>query len=324
MKRTAVVFQAPGRVEAVREDFPSPPPGWLAVETEVSAISAGSELLFYRGEAPAGMAVDPALAALAGPIGYPVRYGYAAVGRAAGAGPRLFCFHPHASRMSVPAADAVAIPPDIAPRDALFLAAMETAVTLVLDGAPRIGERVAVFGQGVVGLLLTALLAQHPLARLCAVEPSAFRRRAALEAGAHAALDPAEAAAAGEEDGADLVYELSGNPRALDQAVAAAGFAGRVVVGSWYGAKPCRLDLGGRFHRSRIRIVSSQVSTLPPALGGRWDRARRFAVAWEMIRRVAPSRWITHEFAVERAAEAYALLDRGEGGEALQVVLKYG
>lgn len=337
MKREAVVFEAPFRVGLVREETPEPPAGHVVVEAELSAVSAGTELLFFRGEAPAGLPLDATLSALAGTIAYPMRYGYAVVGRVVGGGPvpegldpegRVFCFHPHASRLVVPAADAVAVPPDIASRDAVFLAAMETAVTLLLDGAPRIGERVAVFGAGVVGLLTTALLAAHPVRLLTVIEPDPFRRRAAHEAGAQAVLDPAAPLSPDgsceepETAGFDLVYELSGNPRALDRAIEAAGFGARVVVGSWYGARPCPLMLGAAFHRRRIRLISSQVSTLPPELGPRWDRRRRFAVAWEMIRKTAPSRWITHEFAAAHAADAYRLLDAA-GGDALQVVLRY-
>ena len=86
------------------------------------------------------------------------------------------------------------------------------------------------------------------------------------------------------------------------------------------GPKPAALDLGGRFHRSRIRLISSQVSTLPADAAARWDKARRRETAWEMIRRITPSRFITHEMPVERAAEAYELLDR-RPEDVLQVVL---
>jgi threonine dehydrogenase-like Zn-dependent dehydrogenase len=80
--------------------------------------------------------------------------------------------------------------------------------------------------------------------------------------------------------------------------------------------------LGGRFHRSRIRLISSQVSSLSPDLTGRWSKARRFSVAWEMLRRVQPARWITHRFALQDAAQAYELLDQ-HPELAIQVVFTY-
>ena len=41
-------------------------------------------------------------------------------------------------------------------------------------------------------------------------------------------------------NGADLIFELSGDMAALNQAIEAAGFDGRIVVGSWYGANRSR------------------------------------------------------------------------------------
>jgi threonine dehydrogenase-like Zn-dependent dehydrogenase len=123
--------------------------------------------------------------------------------------------------------------------------------------------------------------------------------------------------------GADLTYELSGNPLALDQAIAVTGFNGRVVIGSWYGQKHADLNLGGRFHRSRIRLISSQVSTIAPEWSGRWTKSRRLHVAWEMLQHVRPAHLITHRFPLAQASQAYALLDQ-HPEEAIQVLFTYG
>ena len=188
---------------------------------------------------------------------------------------------------------------------------METAVNFLMDGQPLIGEQVVVFGQGVVGLLTTALLARLPLARLLTLDRYPLRRQASLALGAHASLDPAEPQELTRlhtmlqqgQQGADLTYELSGNPAALDQAIAATGFSGRVVIGSWYGQKRADINLGGRFHRSRMRLISSQVSTLAPQWTGRWSKARRLQVAWWMLEQVRPAHLITHRFPLAQAAQ---------------------
>ena len=83
------------------------------------------------------------------------------------------------------------------------------------------------------------------------------------------------------------------------------------------------LDLGGRFHRSRMRLIASQVSRVAPELSGRWTSRRRLDVAWEMLRAVRPGRLITHRFPLAQAADAYALLD-AQPEQALQVLLTYG
>jgi threonine dehydrogenase-like Zn-dependent dehydrogenase len=190
-----------------------------------------------------------------------------------------------------------------------------------------IGERVVVFGQGVVGLLTAAALARFPLERLATLDRYPLRQEASRQLGITACLDPAapDTPARLHElfpDGADLVYELSGVPAALDAAIDIAAFSGRVVVGSWYGRKRAALNLGGKFHRSRLRLISSQVSTLNPEVTGRWTKARRFAVAWDLLRQVQPERLITHRFPISQAAEAYRRLDQ-EPGSAIQVLLTY-
>ena len=195
---------------------------------------------------------------------------------------------------------------------------METAINFVMDGQPIIGERVALFGLGIVGLLTTALLARFPLSDLLCVDPIAARRQAALTLGATDARPSGEMT----DGDFDLVYELSGAPSVLNQAIAATGFAGRVVIGSWYGQKSAALNLGGAFHRSRIRLISSQVSTIDPAWRGRWTKARRFDVAWQMLAALPLESLITHTLPVDEASSAYRLLDES-ADQVLQVLFTY-
>jgi threonine dehydrogenase-like Zn-dependent dehydrogenase len=108
----------------------------------------------------------------------------------------------------------------------------------------------------------------------------------------------------------------------LNLAIELTGFAGRVIIGSWYGRKSAGIDLGGRFHRSRLRLISSQVSTLTPDLLARWNKDRRLDVAWAMLERVPVSDLITHTFPIAEAAQAYALLDQ-QLGQAVQVIFNY-
>jgi 2-desacetyl-2-hydroxyethyl bacteriochlorophyllide A dehydrogenase len=322
VNRRAVVFTGPRRVELVEEELEPPPPGHLLVRGLFSAISAGTELLAFRGQLPEDLPADETLGALAASrFTFPFRYGYASVGQVVGAGEgaaslvgrTVFCFHPHASAFVVPAADAVVVPAWITPERAALLASMETATNLLLDGRPLLGERVVVVGQGIVGLLTTALLARFPLESLLAIEGKPLRARLAAAFGARVV-------AASDARDADLVYELTGDPAALDTAVAAAGREGRVIVGSWYGSKRAPVDLGGGFHRGRITISSSQVSHLNPALSARWDRARRFAAAWRVLAGIDAAALISHRFPIAQAQQAYELLD-GAPAEALQVLL---
>jgi 2-desacetyl-2-hydroxyethyl bacteriochlorophyllide A dehydrogenase len=333
VRRQALVFVGPGRVEVVDEEQAPPGAGEVLVRTRVSAVSAGTERLVFRGELPRGLPLDESLPALAGASSsYPARFGYAAVGDVAAVGPgvdatwtgrRVFAFAPHASAFAARAADVLPVPDGLDAERAALYANMETAVTLALDGAPRVGERVAVVGQGTVGLLATAVLARFPLQTLVVVDAAPARARLGLALGADAAVtDAAAARVALGAAGADLTFELTGDPAALDVAVAVTGREGRVVVGSFYGSRRAPVDLGAHFHRGRLTIASSQVSHLPPALTGRWDRARRTEVTWRELARVDVAPLISHRFALGRAAEAYARLDAGPS-QASQILLTY-
>lgn len=341
MKRTAVIFEKPHAVALREEALPAPKAREVLIKTTFSAISAGSELRVYRGQIPPGLPADTTIKALSKPFRYPLKYGYGSVGEVVAVGSRVdqnwqgrqvFSFHPHESHFTAKLKEIMVIPEEMDLKEALFLPNMETAVNFLMDGRPIIGESVIIFGQGIVGLLTTALLAQFPLHQLVTFDRYAARRRASLKAGADCALDPedpafmAASAGAGANNPAagppDLVYELSGNPQALNQAIQIAGFGARIVLGSWYGSQAASLDLGGRFHRNRIRLISSQVSTLSPEFSGRWTKIRRLNMAWEMIRKLKPAQFITHQYPLSRAKEAYELLDKNPQ-EAIQVIFTY-
>jgi 2-desacetyl-2-hydroxyethyl bacteriochlorophyllide A dehydrogenase len=341
MERQALYFTAPQQVAVKREPLPSPSFGQILVQSLISAISSGTELLIYRGLAPADLAKDDTIPSLAGSFAFPLKYGYAMVGKVLEVGrgvapgwegKLVFAFHPHESHFLATPDELLKLPEGLTPEDAVFFPNMETAVTFLLDGVPHIGEQVVVFGQGIVGLLLTALLNRWPLSSLVTLDLYPKRRLLSEDLGARVTLDPSETGVMerlcsylqgnGPYPGADLCYEISGNPAALDQAIAATGFSGRVVIGSWYGLRRSDLNLGGRFHRSRVRLISSQVSSIAPELSGRWNNTRRYQITWQMLGEVQPARFITHRYAIDQAAQAYELLDH-HPEDAIQVILTY-
>jgi 2-desacetyl-2-hydroxyethyl bacteriochlorophyllide A dehydrogenase len=332
-ERQSLFFHGDRTVTVVNRPLPPPAPGEVMLRTLVSAISPGTELLFYRGQIPAGMAVDATIATLGGAIQWPLQYGYAAVVEVIGAGAGVdgairlgqhcFAFHPHESHFCARPETLIPLPPALAPVRAALLPSMETAVNFLMDGAPVIGERVALLGLGVVGLLTTALLSRFPLAKLRAVDPLPARRQWLQQLTGVTALHPDEAQAAAEdEELADLTYELTGNPAALNDAIVMTGFGGRIIIGSWYGVKEAPLALGGRFHRSRIRLLSSQVSSIDPHFGGRWTNRRRLTVALTELAALPVEQLITHRFPLAEAASAYQLLDNAPN-QALQILLTY-
>jgi 2-desacetyl-2-hydroxyethyl bacteriochlorophyllide A dehydrogenase len=335
MKKQSVYFEGPHQVSIRCEEVPDLTSGEVLVRGILSGISPGTEMLIYRGQAPKGMSIDPNISALNGEFSYPLKYGYSMVGEVAALGDgvdrewlgrQVFAFNPHESYFTSRVEHLHPLPEGVSPEDAIFLPNMETAVNFLMDGKPIIGERVMVFGQGVVGLLTTALLNAFPLAELITVDPYEKRREISCALGANKAIDPGELDSIRQMwgkvgiDGADLIYELSGSPEALNQAIQLAGFESRIIVGSWYGDKMSSVALGREFHRGRIKLVSSQVSTLASEFEGRWSKARRFSLAWERLIQIHPGQMVTHRYPFAEVSQAYRLLDE-ESESAVQVVL---
>ena len=339
MNRKTVYFTAPRQVELREESLPVLGADDVLVETICSSISAGTEMLVYRGEFP--HLVD-SHDAISNDLNYPLAYGYACVGVIKETGKQVdkglrdrlvFGFHPHTSSFITHPSSLILIPASIPAEACSFLPNMETAVNLVQDAAPILGERVLVLGQGIIGLLVASLLKEFPLESLVTSDRYELRRKASREIGVNDSFDPENinllkskqadtAPQSAYAQSFDLTFELSGSPTALNSAIALTTFSGRIVIGSWYGEKRAEIDLGGAFHRSRIKLISSQVSTIAPELSGRWDKARRFEVAWEALKRIQPQKWITHRFPIEEAGKAYELLDKNPQ-ETIQVIFNY-
>jgi 2-desacetyl-2-hydroxyethyl bacteriochlorophyllide A dehydrogenase len=333
LKASALWFTAP-RTAALRAETVGPPgPEEVRVETIASAVSAGTEMLVYRGEVPLDLPLD--LPTLAGSYAFPIKYGYAAAGRVLDTGPGVenlsvgdpvFVHHPHQEVFVVPAQMPVRLPDDLDLEVGVFAANLETALNIVHDTPVRLGETALVFGQGVVGFLVALLLKLAGAEAVLVVDPLEERRTLALAAGADAAFAPGELNDRVVEitggRGADIAVETSGAGAALQSAIDAVATEGTVVVASWYGVKPVTLELGGHFHRGRVRLRSSQVGRSNPALAPRWDRARRMETVLGLLGRLKLKGLISHRIPFEEAPEAYTFLEE-RPQEALQVILTY-
>lgn len=333
LRARALWFAASQTPELRSELVPPPGPGEARVRATASAISAGTEMLVYRGEVPADLPLD--LPTLDGSFGFPIKYGYATVGRVMDVGTGVehlspgdpvFVLHPHQELFTVPADMPVRLPEGLDPLLGVFAANVETALNIVHDTPLRLGETALIFGQGVVGLLVAQLLKMAG-ARVLAVDPVELRRDLAWKIGADAVLTPDEGlrekvfeATSGR--GADVAIEVSGSGGALQEAIDCVAEEGTVVVASWYGTKPVELLLGGHFHRGRVRIRSSQVGRLNPELGPRWDHRRRVEAVLDLLPRLWLEALISHRIPFEGAPEAYRLLDE-RPGETVQVVLTH-
>lgn len=344
-RRRVLRFLGPRQVSVETQPLPQPAADEVRVDTVLSAVSPGTEKLVYRGEAPAGETGDAALDSLSSGLDFPFLYGYSCVGHVTAVGDevstewrgrRVFSFQPHVSHFTATPDVLLPLPDELSWTEGVLIPNAETAVNLVMDGAPILGEDVVVFGQGVVGLLTTALLAAHPIGALYTVEPDATRRKWSEAFGAHQSFPPASSETLAEAldvsgepqsingstyQGADLIFELSGIPDVLNHALEIIGFDGRIVLGSWYGKRRAPIDLGGRFHRSRVSLISSQVSTVAPTYQGRWSTDRRMETVLNLLPDLGLERVVQDPVPIDHAPEIYDQMDRGEAP--LQPLFEY-
>jgi len=314
----AVWFAAPRLAEVRAEPVRPPGRGEVLVRAHVSLISAGTELVVYRGRADP---TDPLPKYAGGDYGFPIKYAYQVVGVVEEGGPdapapvgaRVFVRHPHQDLMVVDERDRgiVRIPDGITDDQAAFLNLARVAHTAIIDSPLRAGDTAVIYGAGIVGLIC-ARFAQRTAHRVIVVDPRPARRELALRRGATAAVAPEDLPAAVEElgrsRGADVCFETSGVGAALQSAIDVTGQEGTIVVVSYYGREPVGIRLAPEFHWRRPKIISSHASVLSYDLP-RWDATRRNEEVFAAMSYLVVEELISHRFPLAEAADAYRMLD---------------
>ena len=280
MQGKALWYVAPGRAELREETVDAPKTGEVQVRSLFGAISRGTERLVLAGRVPASEHERMRAPLMAGTFPFPVKYGYATVGRieAGSAEPRIvFSLHPHQSLFTVLADAVIPVPERVPARRAVLAANMETALNALWDGAPGPADRIAVVGGGLVGLLIAYLCARLPGAGVTVVDLASTRAEIANRIGADFA-DPNAA-----PTDCDLVFHASGTAAGLATALRLAGDETAIVELSWYGTGEVAAPLGEAFHSRRLRLVSSQVGSVAPSHRPRWTRRRRLMAALALL-----------------------------------------
>ena len=279
---SAFWITAPGQGALRGEVLRSRGPDEVLVEASFSGISRGTERLVWRGVVPASQRQAMRAPFQAGDFTFPVKYGYSSVGVVTGGseqwrGLRVFCLHPHQDRYVVPVDAVVALPPAVPEARAVLAANMETALNGWWDVPPRIGDRIAVVGAGVVGALAAALAAAVPGSQVELIDVDPRKAEVARALGV-TFCSPAEAS--GE---ADVVVHASGSSEGLATALRLAGIEATVLELSWYGDQAVRVPLGEAFHSRRLVLRSSQVGAVAPARRARRNHRQRLELALELL-----------------------------------------
>lgn len=313
---------APGRGELRRTPLVPPRSGEVLVRATASGISRGTESLVFAGGVPKSQHQAMRCPFQEGDFPAPVKYGYASVGVveagvAEWLGRRVFCLHPHQDRYVVPADAVLAIPEAVPNARAVLAANMETAVNGLWDAAPRLGDRIAVIGAGVVGALMAALAARLPGTSVELIDIDPARAALASALGCRFAL-PENASG-----DADLVIHASGHAAGLATALRLAGFEATVLEMSWYGDASVPVPLGEAFHAKRLMLRSSQVGAVATAQRARWTHRRRLALALDLLADPVFDRLITGESRFDDLPQVMARL-AGEPAGTLCQVVRYG
>ncbi|MDQ2587335.1 zinc-dependent alcohol dehydrogenase [Saccharothrix yanglingensis] len=302
----ALWFTGSGKSEIRSAELPGPGPGDVLVRTLFSGVSRGTEALVLRGGVPESQHAVMRAPFQDGEFPWPVKYGYLNVG-VVEEGPLLgrtvFCLHPHQTHYVVPADAVTPVPDDVPAGRAVLAGTVETAVNALWDARPRVGDRVAVVGAGMVGCAVAALLRRVPGVRLELVDTDPARAAVAEALGVPFAL-PDDA-----RGDLDLVLHASATGAGLATSLRLSAAEGEVVELSWYGDRPVSVPLGEAFHSRRLRLRASQVGTV-----ARPDRtyAERMALALELLADPAFDALITGESSFDELPDVLPRLASGE------------
>jgi 2-desacetyl-2-hydroxyethyl bacteriochlorophyllide A dehydrogenase len=272
----------PGRGEIRPTPVARPEADEVLVRTLWTGISRGTESLVFAGRVPASQYDAMAAPFQEGRLPGPVKYGYLNVGTVeagpdALAGRSVFCLYPHQTTYVVSASAVLPVPAGVPPRRAVLAGTVETALNVVWDAEPSIGERVTVVGAGMVGSCVARQMSQVPGSFVTLVDTNPERRAVAHAFGV-AFSSPADAP--GDQD---LVVHASATSAGLTRSLELLRPEGTVIEASWYGDAAVTLPLGEAFHSRRLTIRSSQVGTVAPARRGSLTHRDRLALALDVL-----------------------------------------
>jgi len=302
----------PKRGEIRTEALRAPAAHEALVRTLYTGISRGTEALVWNGKVPRSEFARMRAPFQAGEFPAPVKYGYSNVGVVeqgppALAGRRVFCLYPHQTRYVVPIAALHALPDDVPPARAVLAANVETAVNVLWDAAPRVGDRVAVVGAGTVGCVAAWLASRISGAEVELVDIDERKDAAARALGV-----PFRLAQDARRD-ADVVVHTSGSGAGLATSLELAGVEATIVEASWYGDDAPVVPLGGAFHSRRLQIKSSQVGAVAAAQRARWSHARRMELVMKLLESAELDALVTGDSPFEELPAVLARLAASPG-----------
>jgi threonine dehydrogenase-like Zn-dependent dehydrogenase len=328
----------------------------IRIRTEFASPKHGTEMVGYRNEPSARRPYDPEWGCVIprpggeGPRNFPL--GNMAVGIVTEVGPEVTRFgvgdrvFGHLPIRETHTVDEEAVDPLPDGLEAEAVVCLDPAVMALAmrDAQVRLGDQVAVFGLGAIGLMATQMARIAGADRVIGVDPIEARRDVAITHGADAALDPLADGDAGMairrisgaarpkveppdgarvlggyweaptqfgQRGVDVAIEASGSIPALQHAIRATRFGGTICMISYYGGDAAGLRLGDEFHVNRQQLVSARVESLPLRDSPAWtlERLVEVALGWLTSGRLRTEGIVTPVVPFEESVEAYREID---------------
>lgn len=334
MNSLDIVFSTKNQVEVLSRPVAEPGPGEILVENCVTLISTGTEMICLQANFAPGTHWAQWMT-------FPFVPGYSSAGivRAVGngvtgfeVGDRVASRANHQQFAVTSAARSVLIPDDLSDEQAAWLGLGEIVQVGVRRAQHALGDVVAVVGLGLLGQLVVQYARLSGAQRIIAIDPAQARLDLARLSGADhllaATADNASEAVAELTAGrmADVVYDVTGHPAVLAQALTLARRFGTLLLLGDAG-DPSQQHLTGDVIRRGVRIVGAH-DTYPPAQATDcdiWTHNKMVELFFTYLRRgqMDTSHLISHRFAPQDAPDAYRLLrDRRES--AMGVLFDWG
>ncbi len=292
-------------------------PGYIRVNSLYSFISQGTERSVALGQVPYSAKGIMEVPFMEGNLQLPCTYGYSLAGIVVQEdhplhGKSVQLMHPHQEVIEVPESALRAVPEDLDIKNSILAANMETAVNAVWNASPDKTEDVLLIGFGSVGALTAIAIQNMTGNRVVVSDTIDYRRDRATKLG----LETWDG-----QESFPLIFHSTGRATGLQTAIDHLKDYGRVIELSWYGVKPVSLQLGGSFHYGNKRIISSQVSSIPPHMKG-WDFQKRIDLVWHLLGDERCSLLLDREVPFEEVPLFFEELRTG-GTEAIGVYIKY-
>ncbi|HUV89390.1 MAG TPA: zinc-binding dehydrogenase [Anaerolineae bacterium] len=348
-----LVVASPRKIAFVEYEDRDPLGNEVLVQTTVSGIKHGTELNTYRGVVPFADQVWDTHLRVFRPLHedersepfFPHKMGSWAAGVVTKVGPAVCRFKPgdrvhgewkHRQTVIMTEDRLYPIKDSVADEVMVFTDPARFALAGIHDAAIKLGDRVAIFGLGAIGMLALPMARLSGAGQIFAVDPIPARLELTRQFGADVTdvlvrIDPLEREAglaikeASGGAGADVALEISGGYAALQQALRCVHREGLVVTVSFYGDNKGRVDLSSEWHHNRITLRSSM-----PVWGCShrcyplWDMARieRTAIGLLEEGRLPVEPLTGARIPFERAAQGYAMIDESPGDN-VKVLLTY-